>query len=562
MPGFSQTAAQQAFGRRRGVALLLIFLSAQCLAEATPEPADGALNIPSAARADGAFRPSVIHSMSIYNGNIFDLTRPDENKFLYRLANKAHITTRDSVIAQQLLFEEGEVLTKNALEESERILRSNRYIQDARIETIQRDDGMVDVEVHTSDVWTLVPKFSWSRSGGKNKAAIGLKESNLLGTGMSVEASYKSDVDRSGSIFKFSDEHLFDSWYSFSAAYAYNSDGHTRFLDLRKPFYSLDSEDAWGVTLLDDDRIDSLYDQGDVVGQYEHEEDAFELFRGWSKGLQDGWTKRYLAGVATENHRFSESVDGLPEIFPLPEDRTFNYPFVGIEFLQNRFEKTKNLDQVNRTEDRFLGTRLSARLGYASTGLGSSQNAWMFNVAAQKGFGSPSSNMLIVNSNVSGRKEQDGIQNLTVSALASYYRRQSDKRLFYASVGGTIGHNLDIDNQLMLGGDTGLRGYPLRYRSGDKIALLTLEQRYFTDWYPFRLFRVGGAVFFDMGKTWAGPYQSANENEVLKDVGFGLRLGNMRSGEGRVAHIDIAFPLDGDERIKNVQFLVQTRKSF
>jgi len=49
---------------------------------------------------------------------------------------------------------------------------------------------------------------------------------------------------------------------------------------------------------------------------------------------------------------------------------------------------------------------------------------------------------------------------------------------------------------------------------------------------------------------------------VLKDVGIGLRLGNSRSALGNVLHIDVAYPLDGDSSINNVQFLIETRKTF
>ena len=45
-------------------------------------------------------------------------------------------------------------------------------------------------------------------------------------------------------------------------------------------------------------------------------------------------------------------------------------------------------------------------------------------------------------------------------------------------------------------------------------------------------------------------------------MGFGLRLGNARSGLGNVIHVDLAFPLDGDSSIQKVQFLVQTEARF
>jgi hypothetical protein len=49
---------------------------------------------------------------------------------------------------------------------------------------------------------------------------------------------------------------------------------------------------------------------------------------------------------------------------------------------------------------------------------------------------------------------------------------------------------------------------------------------------------------------------------LLKDIGFGLRLGNTRSGLGNVLHIDFAFPLTDVAGIQKFQFLVQTMQSF
>jgi hypothetical protein len=49
---------------------------------------------------------------------------------------------------------------------------------------------------------------------------------------------------------------------------------------------------------------------------------------------------------------------------------------------------------------------------------------------------------------------------------------------------------------------------------------------------------------------------------VLKDVGFGLRLGNSRSALGNVIHVDLAFPINADPSIKKVQLLIEAKRSF
>ena len=114
----------------------------------------------------------------------------------------------------------------------------------------------------------------------------------------------------------------------------------------------------------------------------------------------------------------------------------------------------------------------------------------------------------------------------------------------------------------MLGGDTGLRGYPLRYQNGNQRALVTIEERLYTNYYLFRLVNLGAAAFYDMGRTWGTTLVPTPQLGLLKDVGVGLRLGNQRSSFGSVIHIDLAVPLDRTASISSLQFLVSTHTSF
>ena len=107
-----------------------------------------------------------------------------------------------------------------------------------------------------------------------------------------------------------------------------------------------------------------------------------------------------------------------------------------------------------------------------------------------------------------------------------------------------------------------MRGYPLRYQSGTASALLTVEERFYTDWFPFHLFNVGAAVFADAGRTWGRDVAGEEPLGMLSDVGIGLRIGNARSGLGNVLHIDLAVPLVRQPGIDAVQLLIETRHSF
>ena len=191
---------------------------------------------------------AVIGDITINNGSIFNLDDPDEDKWIFQLANKVHATTRPDVIRQQLLFKPGDDFSLHALDETERILRSNRYIQEATIQAVRIENGVAEIDVRTKDTWTLNPKISYGRHGGVSSAGFGLQETNLFGTGIELGVAYKSNVDRDSASVKYIDHHLGDSWYALEAQYADNSDGYTRWFSIDKPFYSFSSTDARGKT--------------------------------------------------------------------------------------------------------------------------------------------------------------------------------------------------------------------------------------------------------------------------------------------------------------------------
>lgn len=502
-----------------------------------------------------------IGEITLEKSTVFDLSNPDENNWLYRLANRLHIVTQDKVIRKQLLFQSGDAYSKRLVDESERILRQNRYFFDAEIKPVRYHDGIVDVVVMTRDVWTLSPDISVSRSGGENRTKIGLEETNLLGRGQLLRVARIENVDRTSRSFEFGDRHLGKSWVSAFLKIADNSDGKSNLLSVIRPFYALDTRWSAGGWLVDDDRRSALYVLGEEAAEYQHKRDYVSAFGGWSKGLQNDWVRRWTAGIVHDDNRFSPVVTPtLPAV--IPEDRRLVYPFIGLEVVENEFETSRNRDQIGKTEDFFMGSRLSASLGWSDESLGADRDALIYSARASRGFGSLEESALFLSASVDGRLESGHAVNATLNANVRYYRTQSKKRLFFATLSATEGHALDLDNPVQIGGDSGLRGYPLRYQSGDSKMLVTVEQRYFTDWYPFRLVRIGGAVFADAGRVWGQNPLGAEQFGWLSDVGFGLRFAPTRGGAGKMIHLDIAFPLGGDDSIDSVQFLLESKRGF
>ena len=77
-----------------------------------------------------------------------------------------------------------------------------------------------------------------------------------------------------------------------------------------------------------------------------------------------------------------------------------------------------------------------------------------------------------------------------------------------------------------------------------------------------RFLRVVCAVFWCVGRAWGDNAVGGESSGWLRDVGCGFRFAPTRTGARKILHLDIAFPLDGDDSISNVQILLESKRSF
>ncbi|MBT9491945.1 MAG: BamA/TamA family outer membrane protein [Paucibacter sp.] len=517
--------------------------------------------LPSFAELEAA--GATIGEIRVLAQDIFDTADPHEDKLLFRWANALHMQTRPDVIRRSLLFKPGEPVSLRLIEETERLLRSKRYLYDVELRPAAVHDGVVDIEVLTRDTWSLDPGFSLGRSGGSNSGGIRLHEYNLLGTGTAISLGHSRTVDRSSNELQFFGEHLLGGWTSVALSLASNSDGRRQAVSIARPFYALDTRWAAGVSASKDERIDAFYNAGEISSQYRHQQDLAEVFAGWSDGLQQAWVQRFVLGLNLRDDRYAQA-EGLTAPAPalFPRDEKLVTPFVRYSLIEDRFDRVLNRNLIGRPEYFALGLVSSVQLGYASTGLGSSLQGLVYAASVSRGFEPAARQTLIASATLSGQYVDGRVRRQQLGAQVQYYLQQSPRWLFYAAATGALQTNPEPVDALLLGGDNGLRGYPLRYQSGSRSALFTVEERFYTDLYIWRLFRLGGAAFVDVGRAWGGVNTNSVNPGWLADIGFGARIVSARAAFSNVLHLDLAFPLNATADIKKVQFLVKTKTSF
>lgn len=234
------------------------------------------------------------------------------------------------------------------------------------------------------------------------------------------------------------------------------------------------------------------------------------------------------------------------------------------EAVEDDFIELRNLDRIERPEYLALGWRTTLQVGRAARRLGSTHSMTSYAASLAKGARVGDEGTLLLAASLSGEYAAGEADRERFGAWARYYQRRGSHTLFFLSLTADATDFSDATQFLSLGGEIGPRGYPTNYQRGARRVTFSAERRFYSDWFPFRLIRVGGAVFFDAGRAWGGPYQMQDEaaEHWASNIGAGLRLLSARSSGGTTVHLDIAFPLERTPGIDAFQISVQSKTGF
>lgn len=491
--------------------------------------------------------------------SIFDPNNPDENNKAYLLLNKLHITTRTKVVESQLLFKVGDKIDHKALEETGRNLRKRKYLTNAYVLPEKVCGDQVDVVVITQDAWAIEPQVTFSRKSSDNQTGFALSDANLFGTGNSFTVGYNENKLRNTVSYEFSNPYFLNKQIAFRTLYQDTSDGRNTVLSIAHPFNSLDSPWATGLQISDLSQVEEIRSRDQVVNSYRHQAIDNEIYMGKATDISHSHTQRWLLGFTQEEDSFYENEDTLQAI---PKRDKAIYPWVEYQYLQNKYGVFKNLNQIQRPEDVSLGQTITVRVGMAGKSFGNPDDLLRYIVSYDNIIDLSDKHLLEFSIDLDGR-QHFGVDELDPNILTSavaYHYLQDEKNRWYARAEMSVGESLPQHKQLTVGDITGLRGYPTDYLRGDRRYVFSLERRYFSDVHIFNLLRVGGVVFFDVGKAWGLPNEP--QSPLLSDVGIGLRLSSTKVRIGNVIHVDIAMPTSAKAGIDKYQLTIGAFQKF
>jgi hypothetical protein len=501
---------------------------------------------------------------------------------LYEFANKLRFKTRESVVRQNLLFNTGDSVSLNQLLESERVLRSQEFIAEAKISHRIGAQGENILQILTTDHWTTnIPIALSNPSGDEWLYSFGLLESNLLGFGHRLGFFYAHTEERDMTYMTWRNPHLFVKHNRLTTVVSHNTDGYLYSLELLRPFASL--SDLWAWSFSADFRKQDVWvwhQNGDPIaletlntpvlsgdskfseqtanpvlryGAVRSDSLHFHVTRSFGtklkKRIRLNWDARYMKGDPDkvtryaykddENNRVVADINYYGE-HPYYKDSRPGFSFI---LARTRYEKVSNLRTVKYTEDLDQGWSLVNTFSKNMPELGASDSRWRFLHSLQ------------ISENFWGKHF------VNARLTTDYYWQPSGPGERYSFAGGEYAfkpvgrfsshlngfadflENHSPVHQLTLGGIEGLAGFPSQFMVGTARYMVHAEQRYFPTFELGTVVPVF-ATFINGGNVYQS-YDAVELKTLQYSAGLGLRLGLSKSTQGVVNHVNVSWPLNG-----------------
>lgn len=484
-----------------------------------------------------------VGEIRIHRLNVFDPNVPGEDWWPFRLGNKIHIPTKEYVLKREILMDHGDQWSSFKALESERNLRAESYIRNAEIHPSTATQGTVDLDLYSQDAWTLAPQMSVGTEGGQSYFIYGLSESNVLGYGKEISLLHGSVGPDHRNEFRYHDPRLWGSRVDTTGIYTTTNYGAQVGALAERPFFSLDTPHGWQVLWARVIQQDILYQDANETTDFIQDFRNVNANYGWRIGSSEDLVQRIYAGTYYEKDTYQASPT---TVGPVPAGRELSGPVISYQLIQPRYVKETYINTMQRIEDFNLGNEFFVRAGSMLQSWGSDVDRWTLNASDQQGFGFSEGKFILGQVGVSGRLHDDRLENAIFYGNLNLFVKTiwPWTQTWVAHAEANITKHLDPENQLILGGNTGLRGYKVNSFTGTRSALLNLEDRLFLVHEFLHLIVLGGVVFYDIGAV--SPQGGGfSWSWVKSDAGFGLRISPTRTQSGGVLRLDVAYALNG-----------------
>ena len=486
------------------------------------------------------------------------------------IETRGTLRTQDRIVRRELLFDVGDTVNAALLEETERNLRRLLFLGDVRLhltpkpssasqapESAEREfapgsaapvpaadisepriePARITVEVNERYARALSPLLD----GDSDELSFGVValDYNFLGRAQVAQITLFHDAIAGDEIRgTYREPRLRDSRVAlrWSGAWA-GDEGHELSMSLSQPFYALDTRWAYGLSVSQDRQRQRLYQAGDLAARYDDDVMGSSL---WLVHSRDAGPYKLRPGLRLAFSDRSFSADA-PFTYQ-PTGRRRVVPSLSVTLWRPRYSRERYVRGLGQIEDLQTGGWLIAQMGLSSRNLGSDLNYPIMALQWAPRGQLTEDGFLFGVASISTRRRDGEFWHVIASAAGSGYFRVGNQHVMAVRVAAHALHRPeDTGSQLLLGVDSGLRGYTARRFDGSRRVLASVEARPVFWRHPQAV--IGGALFADIGTAWTPGRMSRH---WASSIGAGLRLGLPTVYDAPILRADLAHGFSGD----------------
>ena len=472
-----------------------------------------------------------IKQLDPFGPTIFDTTRKTTSS-IENAGNKLHITTREKIISNYIIFSEGDQLDPSVISDNERIIRKLSFIEDARIFVVEipGSPDYVDILVLVKDAFSIGAGLEISNWDAGN---IKLFENNIAGLGHELHANFYWDGSK-------------DPWYGQEYYYIMNNLGGT-FIDNKIQYAKIFDKETFNIAFDRPFFTPGTKYAGAIL--YEHSSrisnvnyfDTLRIPTRINYDLIDFWAGRAFS--LTSIKKYSSNRINLVIATHVQRKYYFKRPDVTDHTLYNYHNKTLWLSSISLTQQLFFRSNLILNYGRTEDiphgsmlsftfgpEFGEFEKRFYFGLSLSRGGLVLNQGYLYVKAELGGFSDiakypDQGVLHLQSNYFSNLFIVNRFKFRQFIYLDYMNGIQRFSDEYIIIDDDTGIRGYDNDFAKGTQRGTASYEMTAFSPYY-FYGFRFVFFGFMDFGIiTFSEPLLSS---QLHAGIGLGIRIKNER----------------------------------
>lgn len=448
--------------------------------------------------------------------------------WLSKAGNKLHVKSQEITIKNLLLIHQNQVFDSRLVKESERLVRSRKYIRDVAfyVESASTGSDSVDIYIRALDIWSIIPSFSTSSS----HTTIGFTDGNFLGLGHEFQNEIARNYTKDDYSYQtsYSIPNIKNTYVSATLDYAVNGDRYfNKSLTIERPFFSPFARWAAGVHFMQQFNDDSIPTSNGIYKQNRFKFNSQDYWAGGAIQLNKSNTAyrratNFISTIRFFRVRYLERPGKTLDPQHFHTDENFYLGSVGVS--TRRYVQDKYIFKHGITEDVPVGKVYNLTGGYQEkNAIGRFYLGGRVSIGDYFRWGFLSSNIEL-GTFIRASHADQGVIKLDVNYFTGLIEIGQWKFRHFVKPHLTVGINrLSLDS-LTLNEEFGLSGFRSRELTGASRLLFTVQTQSYAPW-DFIGFKFGPFINYSMGML-GNERMGFKNSKVYSQLGVGVLIKN------------------------------------